>query len=58
MFGIWDLFRLDFRGCLDDFGDDFCKICGWVLICFSYSVGGCLGGRLEEFHRLFLGRII
>ena len=44
MFGILDLFRLDFSGFLEDFGGYFCRILEEVLICFSYSFGCFLGG--------------
>ena len=48
MFGIWDFVRWDFRGLVEDFRGDLCRIIGGVLICFSYSVGGFLGRILEE----------
>ena len=45
-FGIWDFFRWDFNGFVDDCWGDFCRTFGGVLICFSYSVG-CF---MEEFR--------
>ena len=39
MLGIWDCFRFDFGGCLEDFGGDVCRMFGGVLICCSYSFG-------------------
>ena len=42
----WDLgfFRRDFRGFVEDVGDDVCRIFGGVLICVSYSFRFGLGG--------------
>ena len=50
-------FRWDFKGFLKDFGGDFCRIHGGVLICFSYSFGSFLGGFRRSFRGIFLGRI-
>ena len=49
IFWIWDVFRLEFRGLLEDLWGDVCRICGGVLIPFSYGVGGLFGRILEEF---------
>ena len=52
----WDLgfFRFDFSGFFDDFWGDFCRIVGWVLICFQtvFEV------FWEDLQRIFRGNCL